>query len=1291
MKEAPGNVDWSRYARERLSEDFPYSSYVGPLETAIEGLGRNIEKVPTCTPVIEQLLQFLELAPYLPSQILDRLLIESTVPSLVTDKDLKYSQTESGTGVLVHPEIDTKTALGYAETFDWYRSSVLLTNGFDYKRRQKDIRNLPAGILTDTREERGGLFEKLLKTQLIIVPINYFFQRTPGGEKLIKPKYGDSFWVQDCPLNNILIVSGIGLQNLKELGEAAILSHVSHELLGHIAISSALPLQIKREKDLFSLDGNFHPVFFTEGLSNILSLRYLSATNDDRGFLKLIRSTSSLPPAEEILSANNDTPYLFFTLFNGFLLEYMIKQNESMTVDPLVSLYLPDMFEGIRVLRHVMNEYCYNLDKSTPPPPHQDITLEALRLFYNRACQVIRERYPIKRFIKPVADFDTALDTYNRRRQEYLELWKQKIAGRTPEPSISTPYLVEDSSGKPQWDKNKLDQKLIGEIDLLYEKLSQLKNSKAQLLEKQILFLATLSSHLNESSLYRILAEGNMMLYLDKSSKNYSNLGEILRHKFHQLFQDFMFGGADLLPADIDLDWPEESSVLYSARDLPIVGKIFFNDEDIQSFLGRILLAHYSAFSSFESRRSLNLRKKYFNEEPLLRPLASVEPLERDYYISLIELLSIVTGLTIPDLKQTIVDTGYIYMPIEEYYKQFPVLQQIDHKMFLVRELPLSGVIVYTDRAKDFFTSNMFLSQNVRHEIIHLLLEKILPIKIATEKGEVSLSPSLCLPIWFWEGIANTLSHRFQITPGFWQELTKQIPGWRQKFPSVEEILSSKLDFPIIYSTLFTTFLFLTIYEAKLQSETNKFDLSKIKVNMNTFVPGFFEFLKAAKEMGPINLSNDDKLLGQFWIESIYERLQQKYIQLPNFKEICQWFDENKDRWVIQWESSAVNNTYTKKIESVIFEDKLALEEIQDILNRQSRLSNWASLPQLLAFGTDLPLNWSISPIQRQIFIYRNGVAKSLVVIQRDPANGLGIARIMFPDLKQIKQDPDLLETIRRKFAPDMIIAQFTDPDKVSEHLNITGRYAGYEETAYSTGWINRVFDKDFKLSEGSFLPNQINRIKEYLETVNFSQRFEGSLVYIPYWELLKKAYEKKGLEGVEYWYENILSFYQLWQRQTGLIPTNDLRLLNLFGKFSTEEETDPKINGAVIIDKFTGAVVGINIFALHPDPNYAVSIINKVLRIQYPHLGVFNIFRQVNQISNNYPDVKFVLHGGRTGSRPGQQTFKAGFGGQIIRHTSVVLEINNQNYLTDCGFGINDERTKTLINGIWLPDFSSW
>ena len=119
-------------------------SYRDPLEKALNLLIKN-QKVRTTPAVWEQMLPCLELKDHLPPRVFNQLLVESAVPEIVMDPKYDFIQTERGTGVLIHPGINEKTALDYTHRFEWYREGILLSTGFRHQTKMAFLFDVKAG------------------------------------------------------------------------------------------------------------------------------------------------------------------------------------------------------------------------------------------------------------------------------------------------------------------------------------------------------------------------------------------------------------------------------------------------------------------------------------------------------------------------------------------------------------------------------------------------------------------------------------------------------------------------------------------------------------------------------------------------------------------------------------------------------------------------------------------------------------------------------------------------------------------------------------------------------------------------------------------------------------------------------------------------------------------------------------------------------------------------------------------------------------------------------------------
>lgn len=1272
------SIDQVIFAKRKIKLiDGPYQR---PLRSSLNLLIEN-KGIPTTLSVWEQMLPCLELRDHLPDRVFNHLLIESAVPGIVNDNNYSFTQTKGGTGVLIHPEIDKEKALDYAGRFDWYREGILLSTGFRHQTRMEDVRTLPAGILTDDKQDRGKLFERLLKTGLVFLPRDEFYKAVPGGNELIRPVYGDNFWVQDCPLNNLLLITDVGMDQLTELGEAAIISNITHELLGHTALASQLPLKIMRGNDLFELNSIFLPDYFREGSANIFSLRYLDAIRDDLGFVKLLPDIDSLPKAEEIMFADTRLHYFYHTIFTAFLLEFLIKQNRDVMVDPLVGLHIPDMMKGFNLLRKVLSNNAYLLKGD-----ETDLPDAVLKAGYDETIKLVRENVlQLKK--SPQADFEDAINAYDSVRSQYLELLRRKILGG--------PKVTNDVEKKIQTElafgKTQLPEELVEEIENVYKKLSGMNNKKAKEIQLHIQNCLNLSQCLDRLSFYKLLSEAYILIFLEENATPSARaLSEAMRLNAHWNVQSQLIGtGAHLYPTDITHEDIEESLFPYLQADKPRVGQVAISGDD-DGFMARVLNTYYAVFNSMQSRISLRGRRGLAFSEPILRKLTSAYPYDIEYFFSYLEMLSSVTKIPIPELKQTLAETDYIFIPIEEYYKQFPMLKKLDYKAFLVREHPLNGAILYTDKGAKIFKSDSFLFQNLSHELEHILMNKSLSIKVRTGDKLVEVPASLALPVWFWEGLANTLSYRFITTRGFWEFLNAQTPDWKDNIPKAAEILNANLDMPIVYFHLFTSVLFQTIFAAKTGlslSELPDFDF-------NNNIPGFFEFLKSSQEIEPI-IPDRNKKIGEKWIINIFNQLQKKYTLLPGFTEFSELFDKKSKTLIDQWEKAVKFNSKNDKLEDINPQDSFAKQDVKDILGTIKLFTNWVSLPQLVAFSSERYSPESTRWGSRQLYIYRDGADQSMVLAQRYAYDSLGVVRILFPDLTTTI-NPKLIEKIWKKFAPDLIVAQFVkNPgNEIREEPSMS---ATYQEVMYPIDWMLRSMEPGFDLASSGFTHKQKERIKEFRKTKEFAEKIgrgqgRGTLQYIPYWQLMKGMFEKYGGEGVKEVLDRIITFYEMWENRTGLDPGNDLYFLELFGNYPFKNGEKPDIDGGIIVDLLTGAFVGLNFFSHHPaNPNVKVSTISKVLHnTPYSHLGVFNYFNQARQISIIDQGTTHVLHGGLQGSRPGHEMFKSGFEGIIVTQTSVVIHAD-ESVLERLGFGKDNlNRRLQLINGIWQRNFSS-
>jgi hypothetical protein len=753
----------------------------------------------------------------------------------------------------------------------------------------------------ERRKNADAIAEEIAQTHLVFLNKDDFFDRIPGGQ-LIKAAYGENFWVQDLPLCGAMVYTDTGCKKFSNQ-KALHFSHQLHEPV-HFALSETFVVHLRMQHDQqVELDANLVlPDWFKEGLANLTALRFAANVEGMTNFLDLFLDSwdGKIPSNKDLIAGDTNVSYFFYTVFTAFCLQtLMCSRSEVASEFSLENLgNFKQIMHAIGLLRNASHVVDFKL-----PDLPGDITQPYLEAMFSAAADFLSISYPDK--YKNKINFDQICNLFDTHKDAYAKAWFDKFS--TPSQKTKLKYHAVNQ-GKTMLPQNeKYSKPPSGTIDIgsqdiqlmiavrdMYTLLAERPSEASRRVLAQIEASMELARYVPAKSFQRLLSEALMVIIANPEDDAQKRHIEKTQHNIkRQLFRLYW----EQANPDVKRRVRERGvDVIHDVfKKGPLIG-VFSADESFDEELAReILLRHFDMI--------LGSRQKLFTDQST--------PFEFSGRKSILELLSLASGISPEELFAVLASQNYVFMPVSRYHEILPYLKTVDSLAFLVREHPEGRTILYTDRAALFKGEKVLGGDNVRHESIgHMLQAVTLPMRVRYPDNPkiYELNSGLILRTWFHEGTANLISMRFidnyRDFTDFWKLAIEKL-GDPDKIviPSSSEIVSADTTLPYIFHTLFSGFVLQMIGERFSHIASGGFPTAP---NQFAMLQGYFMLLRTSNHIEPFVLSeNPSQDLGQEYLMYLLEQTAIQYgISLPSFDEMCHAFDRYKDEYWKKWRSS---------------------------------------------------------------------------------------------------------------------------------------------------------------------------------------------------------------------------------------------------------------------------------------------------------------------------------------------------------------------------------------------------
>lgn len=875
-----------------------------PLQTALQ-----LPLSEAYSDVTDQMLKCIGLlSDYLPRRVYLNLLAEAGIASMLTSppSDMQNHPTSGIRNVLVQKDFpDAQFASHVMKVLEQAINFMTMRpyhDGFSLLDYFAPVVNLTDPV-ADRRFNAEAIADELAQTSLIFLNKGDFFRHIPGG-KLIEAIYGESFWVQDLPLCNTLVFTDAGYPQLSK-HKPLLYSNLIHELAGHSVLSISFNINVHHKNGQpIDLDANLVlPDWFKEGLANMPALRFAANVEGMTNFLDLFlqKWDGKIPSSKELLAGDTNISYFFYTLFTAFSLQTLMRPrlaNESeFTLTDMGNF--KQIMQAIAILRNASHIVDFEL------PDHAgDITQLYLEAMYNTASDFLSTAYPQK-YAKRI-DFVTICDLFDEHKEKYTQLWLERHAtlsqkAKIPASSSQMNTIPNDTLRDPSEeytlnrniDIGTHDPELMHEILKMFNVLGLGKSKAEKDVRDEIEQCWAIVRYLPAKTFQRLLSEAHMAMITNPENENRQKQIEITRHNItHQLFRPY---------------WQKAHADVkdrVSERGIDVIGE-FFSD-------GPPLVGVFSMGSSFDQQLAKDILYRHFDMLLSSRQKLFSDkntPFEYPGRKSFLELLSMVSTETPEKLFQILTSQNYVFMPINQYYERIPYLQNVDYPAFWVREHPITGTLLYTDRAIRFKEQTVLGGDSSRHESLgHTIQAAVLPVRVRFPDSPYvyDINSGLVLRTWFHEGTANIISGRFidnyRDFVDFWKLAAENLGDPASiSIPQASEIISADTKLPYLFHTLFCSFVLQTIGEKFSHISTNKFPKDPDQFKM---MRGYFMILHASNRAEPFILPlNPSDDIGQLYLLYLLDQTAAQYgLDLASFQEICEAFDKHKDDYWQKWQ-----------------------------------------------------------------------------------------------------------------------------------------------------------------------------------------------------------------------------------------------------------------------------------------------------------------------------------------------------------------------------------------------------